>query len=114
MLHDVLNNYFQGIQNKIIAAKLILTNIGNNSVTIVDGIYSFFPSPSPAIPEYLKDFGLLGEWVFEWTKKNVPKISPGEYIGPDLKKSVQDITVILDVFEVLIQSIITQNNTVNK
>ena len=119
VLRDALNNYFQGIQNKIAAANLILTQIGNNSVAIVDGmakIYSYFvPSPALETPEYLKDFGLtqrVYDWIVEIIQKQMP--TPGEYIGPDLNNSVKNVAAALDVFGGLIQSLINQNNTINK
>ncbi|GHT39368.1 hypothetical protein FACS189437_02530 [Bacteroidia bacterium] len=120
ILHDVMNNYLKGLQNKIVAANTILSYIEDNSVAIVDGIaeiYTYFsPVPSLSTPDYLQEFGVLGDLFFEWTKKVVLSSMPsvGDILGPDLSKNVKSITTTLPVFSKLIKSLIDENDRINK
>ncbi|GHS94380.1 hypothetical protein FACS1894207_2480 [Bacteroidia bacterium] len=107
ILHDEIENYLGGLQNKIVAANLILTYIGNNSTAFVDGIEEIVSLFNPV--DYFK--GKLQDWALGIINIKIP--SAGEIVGQDVSKDIKNITPALDGLNKLIEALRAQNNQIN-
>jgi len=109
ILHNEIDIQLRGILNKIKAAKLILSFIGNNSADIIDGIreiqslFTRFTNPK----NYIE--GKVIDWILERSGTSIGKI-----VSPNISQDVNSLSTILDALGKEIETLIIQNDTINK
>jgi len=119
LLHDEIDAQLRGIFNKINAANLILSFIGDNAVGIVNGIAeikSLFSIPDKIVSaisdpkSYVK--GKFQNWILNLYDIKFPTV--GEVVGPDISRDMNSLTTVLNVLGKAVEGLINQNDTINK